>query len=110
MAQIITGISKSKILTILDTYNHTTLNASMYKVAIRLTESPPSGMIINIQQNGVTKAGFSVPSSVQNHIELQVVMNCAVSDLISIILSSSNANDQRINDLSGILTITQGSF
>jgi hypothetical protein len=109
MAQLITGIMQTKILNALDTYNHTAGLTSMYFVSISVTEQPPSGMSIIIQQNGVTKATAATPAAAQNHIDLQVVLNCAASDVISVVLSSSTPSDENINAIKGILKITPGT-
>lgn len=108
MAQVVSGISKTKILNQLDTYNHTTLQASMYKVAVKLSEIPASGITITIQQNGVTKASTSVPKAAQSHVELQVILNCAISDVIAVILASSVAGDQGGNSFKASLEIQPG--
>ena len=110
MSTIITGISATKVLSNLDTYTHTTANNGMYKVSIQVTEMPPSGLSVVIQQNGSTKATAAAPAASQSHIELQVVMNTAIGDTLSVILSSSVVTDQTINSVKGILSITQGSF
>lgn len=109
MAQTITGIGKTKILNQLDTYNHTALTTNMYMVSISVSEQPPSGMSILIQQNASTKASFSSPTPTQGVINLQVVLNCTASDVISVVLSSSSANDKGLNSIRGILNIHVGS-
>lgn len=109
MAQNITGIMQTKILNQLDTYNHTALLTSMYMVSISVSEQPPSGMSILIQQNSATKASFSSPTPTQGAISLQVVLNCAANDVISVVLSSSSANDKGLNSIRGLLNIHPGS-
>lgn len=108
MATIITGISQTKVLSNLDTYNHTAMQASMYKVEVQMSENPPSGLTITIQQNGVTKASTSTPASSQAVVDLQVLLNCAPNDLISVILASSNAQEAAPNQIKGILKISVG--
>jgi hypothetical protein len=108
MSQTIVNINQAKILNQLDTYNHTALLTSMYKVAITLTEQPPSGMSIAIKQNGSTVVTSTAPSSTQGHVELQTILNCAASDTIGVVISSSNANDQGLNSIRGTLTINPG--
>lgn len=108
MATTITGIFQAKVINALDTYNHTTLQAQMYTVSLGLTEQPPSGVIITIQQNGVTKASASAPAASQAAMSLKTTMNCAQGDLLSVIVASSSASDQNINSIKGILTITPG--
>lgn len=110
MAQTITGITKTKILTNLDTYNHTTLASGMYTVRCTLSEQPPSGVILTIQQNSVTKATTTtIPAAAQEIVDLQIVLNCAINDIISIIISSSNPTDTGKNVIKAILNIHQGS-
>lgn len=109
MATNIPNFLTPKVICGLDTYNYTIVNAGMHVASINLTEQPPSGMSILIQQNGSTKASFSAPAASQNHIDLKVTMNCAANDIISFVLSSSNAGDQQLNSIKGILIVHQGS-
>lgn len=109
MATVITGISRTKVISNLDTYNHTALQNSMYVVSMTINELPPSGITITIQQNGVTKASLSAPAAAQSETKLRTILNCAASDLISIIVASSTASDQTINSFKGILKITPGT-
>lgn len=109
MATLITGIAQTKVLSNLDTYNHTALTAGMYMVAVRATEIPPSGLLLTIQQNSVTKATAALPAASQSHIELQVVLNCAINDVISVILSSGSTSDTQLNTVKASLNIHVGS-
>ena len=108
MSTTITGISQTKILTNLDTYIHTVLLNSLYAVSLQLTERPPSGCIITIQQNGSTVVATSAPAAAQAEINLGTLLQCAVNDTISVIISSSNVADQNKNVLKGILKISPG--
>lgn len=110
MATIITGIESSKVLSNLDTYNHTTKAAGMYQVSVSVSEQPPSGMSIVIQQNGSQKAASAAPAASQGVVMLSVPLNCALGDVISVILSSSVASDKAINQIKGILNIHQGPY
>ena len=107
--QIINSIESSKVTTALDTYRHVTTAAQMYTVQVAVSEIPPSGMSIVIQQNGVTKATSTATTTAQTHIDLRVVMNCAASDNIDIILSSSSAVEAGPNQIKAILNIHPGS-
>jgi hypothetical protein len=108
MAQIITGISQSKVLSSLDTYNHTAGAAQMYTVNVKMSELPPSGLSIVIQQNGSPMATSVAPAATQGELDLRIVLNCAISDVISVILSSSNVQEAGRNQIKGILNITPG--
>lgn len=109
MATIITGINQAKVLSNLDTYNHTALTTNMYMVKVQTSEVPPSGLTITIAQNGSTKATASVPAAAQNHTELQIVLNCAINDVIGVTLASSSAIDQGKNAIRALLNIHVGS-
>lgn len=110
MAIAISGISKSKVLSNLNTYNHTALQTSMYTVSIRLTEIPPSGVSIVIKQNSSTIATSVAPSSTQNHIELRAQLNCTINDVIGVVLSSAVASDSLANTVKAILDINIGAL
>jgi hypothetical protein len=111
MATTISGISQTKVISNLDTYNHTALLASMYVVDLAVSELPPSGIIITIQQNGVTKATTtSAPQIAQQLVQLRIILNCSINDLISVIVSSANPSDSGPNAFKGILKIIPGTI
>lgn len=107
MAQIITKISQAKVINSLDTYNHTATTTNMYTVAIMMTEIPPSGISIAIQKNGVTQATSTAPAATQNEIQMRLVMNLVPTDLISVVITSSD--DKNMNTIKGILNIHTGA-
>lgn len=109
MAQVITGIGQAKVLNQLDTYNHTALAASMYMVSVSCDEIPPSGISIAIKQNGSTIVTSVAPTTAQKNVKIQVVLNCALNDVIGIVLSSAVASDTGLNVIKAILNIHQGS-
>ncbi len=110
MATTITGIEQTKVLSNLDTYNHTTMLNSMYVVRCIMSVIPPSGLSIVIQQNGSTKATSISPSAAENNIDLRIILNCAIGDVISVVLSSSSTSETAINQVKGILKITPGTI
>lgn len=109
MAQTVTGIESSKVISNLDTYNHTTLAAGLYTVSLSMNEIPPSGVSIAIQLNASTKITSVAPSSTQSHVSVSLTMNCATSDLISVVVSSATASDANKNAVKGILSIRRGT-
>lgn len=109
MAQTIVNIEQAKVLNSLDTYNYTVQASAMHMVSISVTEQPPSGLSVVIKQNGTTKATAALPAAGQNHVDLQVVMNCVASDVISVVLDSSSNNDKGINEIRATLNIHIGS-
>lgn len=108
MAQVIVKESQSLTVCALDTYNHTADAASPYFVKVSAQEIPPSGLSIAIQQNGSTKITSIAPAASQNHIDVQIVLNCASSDLISVVLSSVSAGDTGPNAIQALINIHKG--
>lgn len=108
MATNISGIGQSKVINTLDTYNHTALLTSMYVVSCNINEIPPSGITIEIKQNGTSKLLTIAPTPAQSVINARVVLSCAAGDVIAIIVSSASVIDSQRNDFKGILSITPG--
>lgn len=109
MAQTITGITEIKSVIDLDTYNHTVKTAGMYVVDCVVSDIPPSGVIITIQKNGSTVATSTAPAATQGTTGLRRVINCAVADVLTVILSSSTASDTGKNRIKATLNIHVGS-
>lgn len=109
MAQTIPKISTSHSICALDTYNHTALQASMYVVEVDMSMIPPSGLSIVIKQNSSTKLTSIVPTAAQNHVRARIVLNCAINDVIGVVVSSPSASDSGPNAVQGILNIRVGS-
>lgn len=110
MAQVITKLTNSKIVTELDTYNYTVLTTGMHKVSIDVSEIPSSSIIVTILKNGSPVVSTTVaPAAAQQVISLAVVQNNAVSDVIGITLASSSDNDKGPNRFKAILTINRVS-
>jgi len=108
MATTITGIMQTKVINTLDTFNHTAGLNSLYTVSIQMSEVPASGITLTIKQGSTTIASASAPAAGQNQISLQATLNCAVNDVIGVVVASSTAIDQQLNTIKGILKITPG--
>jgi hypothetical protein len=113
VATTIPNFLTNKVVSNLDTYTYTVTTAAMHVAKVRVQKMPPSGLTITIQQNGSTKATVTVQpivgSTGQSSQELHVTMNCAVSDVISFVLSSSTAIDQGPNAIKATLDVHVGS-
>lgn len=109
MSTVITNISKAKVISNLDTYTHTTLQASMYTISLSTSIRPLSGLSIIINKNGTPFATSIVPSATQGIQQLAVTINCAISDVLSVVVSSAATADLRINSIKGILDIRPGT-
>lgn len=103
-------IISSKVISSLDTYLHTVNTAAMHVVSLEVSEIPPSGITITIKQGSTTVASTSAPGSTQQIVQLKTTINCAASDVISVIVASSTASDTGPNAFKGILNIHVGSL
>ena len=111
MAQIVGDFQKgTKVISSLDTYNHTAASSSMYTVTLAMSEQPPSGLVIQIKQNSSVIATSTTPTTAQGIVQLQAVINASINDVIGVVVSSSSATDRAINQIKGILNIRQGTF
>lgn len=110
MAQIITKIDQSKIVTELDTYNHTATATSMYKVQVDVLEIPASSIIVTILKNGVSQGSTTVaPAALQQLVSLQRVLNCVATDVIGITIASASNSDKGPNRFKATISIHRGS-
>lgn len=107
---ITSPLISSKVISNLDTYNYTVQNASVHLAGIVINELPPSGITVTISLNGTPVASTSAPNIAQQVVQLKVAMNCAVNDLISIIVASSTPSDQGPQSFKGILNIHIGGL
>lgn len=105
MSQVLVITDSSKVLSQLDAYNYTVPQAGTYNVSVQMSEIPPSGLSIVIQQNSVSKASSAAPSAAQSNMNLQISLNCSISDVLSVVLSSSQASDKQLNVVKGIVNI-----
>lgn len=99
-------MDSSKVVSQLDTYTYVVPASGLYDVSAQMHELPPSALSVVIQLNGSTKASSAAPAASQAVLDLQVrSLKCAASDTISFIISSSQASDNALNAVKGILNI-----
>lgn len=79
-----------------------------YNLQIQVTENPPSGLVIEVDQN--SSPIFTTPtfSSTQSHYEFKVELNCVQNDVIDIFYSSSEVIDTELNTVKSIIIIGEG--
>jgi hypothetical protein len=110
MATVVGQFEKgTKVISNLDTYNHTAATAGMFTVTLAMSEQPPSGLTIQIKQNSTVIATSTTPAATQGIVQLQAIINAAVNDVIGVVVSSSTPTDQAINQIKGILNIRPGT-
>jgi len=92
----------------LDTFNYTIASAGMHSVYITITVVPPTSAQVQITQNSTPVYTSTAFSATQQNLQLKFTLNCAVSDVISVIVSSSAAIDQMPNNIKSTVTLTAG--
>jgi hypothetical protein len=70
--------------------------------------SVSSSLSIVVKQNGTTRYTAPVPSPTQGQVEFKYTLNCAASDVIAVVLSSSNVNDEYLNTVKSTVSIGTG--
>lgn len=101
-------VEQSNVLDGLGTWTHTALKNSMYYCEVRLTEVPASSVSIVINQNGSPVATSTAPAAAQQVVTLQIIMNCTINDVITVVISSSAPIDQQLNTVKSIVTLRVG--
>ncbi len=108
MATTLVKSFQSNVINRLDTYNLTVPTTNTYSVDVQMTELPPSGLSIVIEKNSSPVASSAAPAATQGILDLQTKINCTASDVISVVISSSNVNDEQLNTVKGLINIREG--
>jgi len=103
--------SESNVAIGLGTFTYTVQTAGLHGAVAVSSVLPPSGLSIVIQQNGTTVASSLSPSASSQIVSAYIYpINCAVGDVISFILSSSNSNDTMLNTAKTIIRVQAGEL
>ena len=83
-------------------------SAGLFNLEAQITEIPPSGLSIVVNQNG--RPVYTAPAlpPIQSAIQFKVDLNCAAADVITLVLSSSNSNDLLLESVKTNVAIGQG--
>lgn len=106
----ILAINKSVVVPGLGTYTHTIPSgqAGLHYFSAVSSENPPSGLSIVINQNGSPVYSSSSPAAAQKIVSAMGIINCAASDVITVVISSSSVIDEQANTVSTIINLRQG--
>jgi len=95
----------------LGTFTHTVLNAGIFYCSAQATDVPPSGLSIVINLNGSPVASTPSLNSNAQTIGVDAHMNCASSDVITVVISSSTSNDvSLLNAVKTMIRLDGGAF
>jgi hypothetical protein len=91
-----------------DTFKVTT--AGLHSIYARSTVIQPSGLVVTLSQSGSTSASVvsSTTSPMQEEVEVNGKFNCAVGDILSVVVTSSAPVDQPPNLIKTIINLRQG--
>jgi len=109
---IIPNFLTEKVVNGLNTYQYTIQTAGVHVAKIRTAHPSSSGMTITISQNGTPRATTTATDVLtpggQTSSYLATSINCAVNDVITWTISSSNVNDQQLNTVKSTLNLHMG--
>jgi hypothetical protein len=95
----------------LNTFTYTVPAAGVYQFSCESFVVPPSGLSIVINQNGTPIATSATPSASQNFIAIAAVnVQCAINDVITIVLTSSVPLDAMLQNVKSIINIVAQTY
>jgi len=92
----------------LGTLTFTVPTTGNYNVACQVTELPPSSLVIQVKNNGSTIFTAPSVSATQIGLEFKVSFQATAADSITVVFSSSAANDNLLNSVKANVSIGQG--
>ena len=92
----------------LGTLTQTIAATGLYNVHVELTETPPSGLVVTVTQNGSTKYTSPTITPTQSAQQFKTELSCTAADVINVVLSSASAVDALLNTVKSTVTIGQG--
>lgn len=108
-----------KVVNGLNTYTYTTQSAGMHTCRIEVDHRVASAMTISITQSGSVNAtlatmtlvaGSNSDADAMSTAILQACANCAISDVLSFVLTSSAPVDQNSNTVKARLNVHVGGL
>jgi hypothetical protein len=109
MAQTLHGITRSQVVTALDTYNYTAETSGLFLVRVAMSELPPTGLTVLIQRNSSTIATYNSQPSNEQRMFMEQHIQCVVGDILSVVLSSTSLPEEAPNAIKGQINIHAGA-
>lgn len=85
--------AQSNTVSGLGTFTYNIVSTGTHKVSVNISECPPSGISVVINNNGSSVATKTAPASSQQIISLLYTGAFTAADVVTIVLSSSSAID-----------------
>jgi len=92
----------------LGTLTFTIPTTGLYSVLFQTTEVPPSSLSVLVKKNGSTVFTAPTLTTTQSAMQFKVGLSLAANDVITVVLSSSAAVDNALNNVKSITSIEQG--
>lgn len=109
MATTIVNFNHQYLLSNLDTYNYTVNAAGTHLLSVKLTDiASPAGLSIVLKQNGSTLITSITPAVSTNEINVNTMVNCAVNDTLTVVVTSTTASDVGPNKIRGFILLQGG--
>jgi len=101
-----------KVVSGLNTYQYTIQEAAVHLCRIEVDHHLVSQVTITINSNGSPIATMTLPGTtqVQGTAILQATVNNAVSDVITFVISSSNVDDEQLNNIKSRIIVKVGGL
>jgi hypothetical protein len=91
------------------TYTVASGAGGIYNVDVKFTELPPSGLSVVVNQNGTPVYTAAALSPTQIAQQFRYAQLYSAGDVITVVFSSSNANDILLNSVKSNVSIGQGA-
>ena len=104
------NIQQASVMNGLNTDTFKVLVAGVYSINVNTNVNIPSGLTITISQTGSASNSYSSPvaSAQTNHIEMNAKFNCAIGDILSVVVSSSAPADEPPSLLKSTIILKAG--
>jgi len=107
MANFFSGAKPISIVG-LGTWTHNVTTPGMRYISAVASEVPPSGLSIVINLNGSPIATSVTPSAAQQVVSAQILTQCALNDVLTVVLSSSSPIDNQLNTVKTLINTRAG--
>lgn len=94
----------------LGTETFTIPSTGIYNVSLQSTELPASALSIVVNKNAAPVFTAPTLSPTQSAIQFKTNIVCAINDVITVVLSSGNANDNLLNSVKTNMFIGNGAL
>lgn len=99
--------NQSNVICGLGIFTHTCASNGMYKVNIRCSEVPISGIVVSTKLNAGSPIVATAPAASQSTVNLENIFNCVATDVITVTLSSAVPIDNQLNTVKSIVSIVR---